>query len=126
MRKFLIVIFAAFIAMLFPLTAMADDSALFSACNSQTQNSPVCRSQGTKTNPVNHIIKVATDIVALVTGLAAVIIIIVGGLTMVTSAGNAEAVANSRKRITYAIVGLAIVSLAWVIISFTIDRLIKT
>jgi len=126
MRKFLIVIFAAFIAMLFPLTAMADDSALFSACNSQTQSSPVCHSQGTKTNPVNHIIKVATDIVALVTGLVAVIIIIVGGLTMVTSAGNAEAVANSRKRITYAIVGLAIVSLAWVIISFTIDRLIKT
>ena len=75
-------------------------------------------------NPVNHVIQVAADIVALLTGLAAVIFIIAGGFAMVTSGGNAEAAANARKRITAAIIGLAVVVLAWTIINFAIDKLL--
>jgi hydrogenase maturation factor HypF (carbamoyltransferase family) len=105
--------------------ARADDSSLFGACTAQTKNSPVCKAQGTKTNPANHLIKVAADIVALATGVAAVVVVAIGGFTMITSAGNAEAVANARKRISYAVIGLLIVALAWAVISFVADRLIK-
>jgi len=107
--------------------ASTTDQELFSACdtNTQTVNSPICKSRGTTTNPVNRTIKVAADIIAIATGVAAVIFIILGGFTMITSAGNAEAVANARKRVTTAIIGLVIVALAWTLISFVTDRLIK-
>jgi hypothetical protein len=111
-----------------PMKAYADDSALFRACNAntQTQSSTICQSKGTKTNPVNHIINVAASIVAILTGIAAVIFIILGGLTMVTSRGNTEAVTNARKRIIYAVVGLIIVTLAWAAITFLTNKLIHT
>jgi hypothetical protein len=124
-----IIIFSALIfCVMLPSAAYANDSALFSACNTnaQTQASPVCQDKGTTTNPVNHIIKVAADIIAILTGVSAVIFIILGGLTMVTSSGNTEAVGNARKRITYAVVGLVVVSLAWTIITFVTDKLITT
>jgi hypothetical protein len=52
-----------------------------------------------------------------------VIMIIIAGFAMVTSAGNSEAVANARRRIVSAIVGLLIVALAWAIVRFVVDRL---
>ena len=106
-------------------TFAASNDQIFSSC-SQAPSSPVCKDKNTTTNPVNHIIKVAVSIVALMTGIAAVIMIIIGGLTMVTSSGNSEAVANSRKRIIYALIGLVIVALAWTLITFLTDKLIKT
>jgi hypothetical protein len=75
-------------------------------------------------NPVNHVLKVAADIVALLTGIAAVIIIIIGGFTMVTSAGNTEAVTNARRRIVSALIGLVIVALAWTLVTFAINKLL--
>lgn len=104
--------------------ASSGDQKLFSAC-SQAPNSPVCKDQGTQENPVLHIINVAADIVAILTGIAAVVMIIISGLTMITSAGNQEAVANSRKRIVSALIGLVIVVLAWAITRFIIDRLVQ-
>ena len=103
---------------------------LFAACdktvtNAQAAKSPICKDKNTTTNPVNKKIKVAADIIALATGVTAVIFIILGGFSMITSAGNTEAVANARKRIINAIIGLVIVALAWTIISFVTDRLIK-
>ena len=105
--------------------AASSNDQIFSACN-QTPDSPICQDRNTTTNPVNHIIKVAADIVALLTGVAAVIFIILGGLTMTSSAGNAQAVADARKRIVYAVIGLVVVALAWAIITFLTDRLITT
>jgi hypothetical protein len=101
---------------------------LFSFCT-QNPTSEVCKerakqNQNPSVNPVNHIIRVAADIISLATGAAAVIIIIIGGVTMITSSGNPEAVANARKRVIYALIGLVIISLAWAIIAFVTDKLI--
>ncbi len=118
-----LILFSAFT----PL-AYADDSQLFGACgtNSKTATSAICGDKGTTKNPVAHYIKVASSVVAVLTGVAAVIIIIIGGFTLVTSSGNSEAVATARKRIIYALTGMVIVALAWVIITFLTNRLIKT
>lgn len=107
-----------------PALASSNDQ-LFAGCN-QVQDNLVCNDKNTTTNPASRIIKDATDIVALLTGIAAVIIIIIGGLTMATSGGNSEAISNSRKRIVAAVVGLVIVALAWTLITFLTDKLIKT
>lgn len=115
--------------------AATTDSQLFSACgtNSQTANSAICKDQGTTKNPVNHTIKVATDIVALLTGAAAVIAIIISGFMFVTAGGGVTGQRSSdpnrlktaRASLTAAITGLVIVALAWTIITFLTDRLIK-
>jgi glucose uptake protein GlcU len=102
----------------------ASNDQLFGICN-QNPDSTICQSRNTTTNPVTHTIKAASDIVALLAGIAAVIVIIAGGISLITSAGNAESVANARKNITYAIIGLVVVALAWVIVAFVIDKLVK-
>lgn len=115
--------------LLMPAAALADDSQLFSACdpsvsNSKAANSAICKDQGTATDPAVHIIHVAADIIALIAGLAAVLIIIASGIAMITSGGNSESVGNARKRILGAIIGLAIIAFAWVIVTFLTDKLI--
>ena len=128
MKKFIFNLIAALLMAfsLFAAPALAASSdQLFSSC-SQAASSPVCKDKDTTTNPVNKVIKTAVTIVALLTGIAAVIMILVSGITLVSSGGNSEAVANSRKRITYAVVGLVVVALSWTLITFLTDKLIKT
>lgn len=50
-------------------------------------------------------------------GLLAVIMIIYGGVTYVTSAGNDEAVGNAKKIIMYALIGIIIILLSFVIVN---------
>jgi hypothetical protein len=91
-------------------------------------SSPVCQtSQGpeSKGNTVIKVIRAAANIMAFVGGVAAVIVIIVSGLTFVTSSGNSEQVANARRRIVYSSVGLVIIAMAWTITRFAIDNVIK-
>jgi hypothetical protein len=109
-----------------PAVAATTNDKLFGACdtNSLTKKSPICQPNPT-TNPVNDKIKVAADIVAIGTGVAAVIFIMLGGFTMITSNGNSEAVANARKRVIYAVIGLVIVALAWTAVAFVTDKFIK-
>ena len=112
------------------LAASDTNNKVFSAC-ANVPTSAVCQDRAAQNanptaNPVNHYINVAVSIVALLTGIAAVILIIVGGIGMITSSGNPEAIANSRKRIINALVGLAIVALSWSIITFLTNHLIQT
>ena len=53
-------------------------------------------------------------------GILAVIMIIYGGVRYVASAGNDEAVGTAKKVILYAVVGLIIVLLSFVIVDATI------
>jgi hypothetical protein len=109
------------------------------ACNStqaqggavQPKDSPTCQqknSEGGGNNQITgpkNIINTAAGIIALVTGLAAVVMIIISGFTMITSAGNAERVTSSRRRLVAAIIGLVIVVLAWTLIRFVTDKIIQ-
>lgn len=94
-------------------------------CNTDTSTSPVCQPQANNKNPAIDIINTTANIVALLAGVLAVIMIIISGFTLITSAGNQEAVTNSRKRITSSIAGIIIVSLAWVIVRFITDHVIQ-
>ena len=53
-----------------------------------------------------------------ITGLVAVIFIVIGGIGYVTSAGDPAKVQKSRKTLTYALIGLAIVGLSSLITAF--------
>jgi hypothetical protein len=102
-------------------------------CSGNAKNSPTCQQAkkegGNDNNRITgpkNIIKTAATIMALVTGIAAVIMIIISGFTMVTSGGNSESVASARRRLIAAVIGLIIVALAWTIITFTATHLLGT
>lgn len=62
----------------------------------------------------------ALNITYYLLGAIAVIMIIVAGITYVISAGNSSAVAKAKNTITYAIVGLIVVILAFVITNYVV------
>lgn len=53
-----------------------------------------------------------------IAALAAVVMIILGGLQWLTSAGNEEKVAGAKKTISSAVIGLILIILAWAIVIF--------
>lgn len=62
------------------------------------------------------------NLISVAVGIAAVIMIIVGGFRYVTSAGNQELVKSAKNTIVYAIVGLVIVALAQAIVAFVLNK----
>ncbi len=70
------------------------------------------------------IVKVTRWILSFV-ALLATILIIYGGFTWMTAAGSEEKVSSAKKIIQAAIIGLVIVLLAWAIVSFVIEGILK-
>ena len=89
-------------------------------------SSAVCTDGNNTTNPLTGsgglIIKVA-NIVALIAGLAAVVVIIIAAWTFVTSDGDATKVRNARSALIYSLVGVALIGLADVIVRFVLSNL---
>ncbi len=71
---------------------------------------------------IDRIVKNVINIISLVVGIAAVVMIIIGGLRYVTSNGDSGQVGNAKNTILYAVVGLVVVALAQVIVRFVVDR----
>lgn len=98
--------------------------------NDKAKSSAVCTGSGRvqsdtdKNNVVLRTIKVGANIIGALAGAAAVIMIIVGAFSFVTSGGNSEKTQNARRRIINASVGLAIVVLAWTITRFITDKVL--
>ena len=76
---------------------------------------------GESPGTVTKIIKNVIDVLSVLGGAAAVVMIIVGGFRYITSAGNPESAKGARSTITYAIIGLVIIALAQIIVHFTLN-----
>jgi hypothetical protein len=70
----------------------------------------------TSSTSVNNTVKTAINLLSVVAGVAAVIMLMVGGFRYVTSGGNAESIKSARSTIT----GLIIVAIAQVIVRFVL------
>lgn len=95
------------------------------ACrNPGTGNSAAC-DRGSRYPLLGNdgIIARATNLVAIVSGVAAVIVIIVAGLNFVTAGGDSNKVSTARKTIIFAVAGLVLIALARTIIVFVVSRL---
>lgn len=68
-------------------------------------------------------IRKVINVISVLVGAVAVVMIIVAGFRYVTSAGNAETLKNARNTIVYALVGLIIVAFAQVIVHFTLNSI---
>lgn len=85
------------------------------ACAAPTSSNPLLGPQGL-------LIK-ATRVLAIVAGIAAVIVIIVAGLQYITAGGDSKNVSNAKNTILYASIGLVIIIAAQTIISFVLSKL---
>lgn len=71
---------------------------------------------------VNSIVTNVINILSLVVGVAAVIMIMIGGMRYITSNGDSGQVGNAKNTILYAIVGLIVVALAQIIVRFVVNK----
>lgn len=108
-----------------PLTASAAFEPLDRACQG-AGDAGVCQPEGG--NPVlgdTGVLTKAARIITNVTAIAAVIVIVVAGLTMTLSSGNSSTVQTSRDAIIYAAVALAVAALSRAIVEFIIGNIAK-
>lgn len=71
---------------------------------------------------VNSVLAAALNILSVVAGVIAVIMMIIAGIKFLTSQGDAGAVASARNTVIYAVVGIVIVVMSQVVVRFVIDR----
>ena len=71
---------------------------------------------------VDEIITDVINIFSLVVGVVSVIMIIIGGFKYITSSGDTGNVTSAKNTIMFAVVGLVVVALAQVIVTFVIDK----
>jgi hypothetical protein len=92
-----------------------------SVCTALGSNAS-CTSDAHGTTSVNSIIKATVNILSWVVGIAAVIMVIVGGFRFVTAGGDSSNVAAARSTILYAIIGLVVAASAQAIVHFVLAK----
>ena len=124
MRR-LLVSLSVFFGLLTPIALALPVSAqgpLDQVCQNSGASSAVCGGR-TNNNQVAYTIIRAAQIILLITGIAAVITIIISGFRYVISSGDPSSVNNAKNAIIYAVIGLAISALAQFIIIFVLNRI---
>ncbi|HEY1835816.1 MAG TPA: pilin [Candidatus Saccharimonadales bacterium] len=122
-------VFALMTPVLVPAAASADISSTdFSgnACSGTNGDlSGGDQNCGGGTSALQKIIKTAIDIMSIIVGTVAVIMIIVGGLKYITSGGESGNITGAKNTIVYALVGLVIVALAQFIVHFVLNKAVN-
>lgn len=72
---------------------------------------------------IEEIIQRVINILLFIVGAGAVIMLIIGGIRYVVSAGDQQAVANAKNTILYAIVGIVVAVLAYAAVQFVFETL---
>ena len=105
----------------YPGTTYADD-----VCNSSASEE-VKRAAGCSggSDQLPTAIQGILNAIILILGIVAVIAIIIGGVTFMTSTGNPEKIKQARNTILYAVIGLIICVLSFVIVNFVIVNILK-
>lgn len=116
--------FAAALSILFvPLQVVyADPADVFTqACTTTNNDKTIC--SGSNGSGVFGIIKQVINVMLIVGGVIAVIMIIIGGIRYMTSNGEQSNVKAAKDTILYAVIGLVVSVLAFSIVNFVIGKL---
>jgi hypothetical protein len=73
---------------------------------------------------VNGVIKGTINILSFIIGIAAVVMIIIGGFRYVTAGGDTNAVSGAKSTIIFALVGLVLAAMAQVLVRFVLSKAI--
>jgi cytochrome c biogenesis protein CcdA len=75
------------------------------------------------TGSANDVLNAGLNLVYFVAGIAAVIVIIVSAITLVTNNGEPETLKKARNTIMYAVIGLVVIMAAFALTWFFIGRI---
>ena len=120
----LLALFAAAVVSARPALAV---DVLSGPCSGAASSSSVCKDKNAlgSTDPIigpNGIITEVVKILSLIVGVAAVIMVIIGGFRLVIAGGNPNDVGSARSSIIFALVGLLLAASAQLIVAFVLDR----
>lgn len=103
------------------------NTCLCQGSNIDFSSSPTSGSQSCEngSSSVGKLIRTIINVLSIIIGAIAVIMIIIGGFRYITSGGSAEGTKAARQTIVYAIVGLVIVALAQIIVHFVLNNTIN-
>lgn len=112
----------------FSVVAQAQFNPLESSCDEvvRGQTSAVCEEARNTTDPVggtDGIITRVANIIALVGAIAAVIVIIIAGITMMLSGGDSAKIQSSRNAIIYASIGIVVIVVSRSLVIFIINQI---
>ena len=75
---------------------------------------------------VGSLVNTIINIISWIVGIAAILMVIVGGFRYVISGGDSNATASARNTIIYALIGLAIAAMAQLLIHFVLNQVNKS
>lgn len=124
-------LFASFALSLMLLLAMPVAAEAWSPfhdihCGGPAKSSAVCQDKKKTGNPVSgngSLLLKITNLITIIAGVAAIIVIVVAGLKFVQSSGSSDDVTSARRTLIYAIVGLIVIVLARTLISLILSKL---
>jgi len=128
LAKYILVIMTLVVC-LTPTSALAAGGVFNSVCSNGNggANSTVCQDGSSTNNPLtgpngNGLLQKVSMIIALIAGVAAVIVILLSGMSYITSGGDPAKVQKARDTLVGALVGLVIIVLAESIIGFVLGK----
>ena len=62
------------------------------------------------------------ELAAFVVGAVAVLMLVIGGLRYVLSAGDAQATQSAKNTILYALIGVVVAFIAWTVVNFVLNQ----
>lgn len=106
----------------------AAPSPLGPACQA-APSSPLCAENGPQTPGSNKIygrgsvLAKVVSLIATVTGIAAIIVIMIGGIRYAISSGDPSNINNAKNTILFALIGLGVAAIAQAIVVFVLRKL---
>lgn len=78
---------------------------------------------GVPTRSLSEMITTISNTILAIVGVVAVLFLILGGFQYIASAGNPEQIGKAKNTVFYAIIGIIVAILAYVIVNFVITKL---
>lgn len=110
-----------------PMLVGAQSEAINDACQDAPSNSPICQDLQSGDDPVSGdggLFGRVFYVLSIIAGIISVIVLIIGGIQMMTSDGDPQKFNNARNLMIYAIVGIVIVLFAQAIVRVVVYSLI--
>jgi hypothetical protein len=126
MNKFILMASALFLSVFIMTsnTVTAQFNPIGESCQGEAADSEVCKS-ATEENPISGrrgaILRIA-NILSILGGVAAVVMIVVSGIKIILSGGDANRVKSGRETLIYAFIGLIVILLSRSLIVFIVNR----
>ena len=79
-----------------------------------------CSNDAAEGRTVEGTFETVVNILLLLVGAVSVIMIVVGGIKLVTSGGNQQSITSAKNTIMYAVVGIIVAFLAYAVIKFVL------